>query len=123
MDKAEIIAMTLGQMNRTVVHQPPISVEADEEDFVISVLHDLLPRGNIKTCEDFHHLNVDCCQICHENAAYEMSVVTLPDGCPAWLCDGVKPAIFTEQYRRSRESEEILGKTFGDRDFSANHSS
>jgi hypothetical protein len=111
LDKADIIAKTLKEMNCTMVHQPPLSVEPDQEDFVISVLHDLLPQGDIKTCEDFNHLNIECCQICHENAAYEMSVVTLPDGCHAWLCDAVKSAIFPERYRDSGETEEILRKS------------
>src|ERR1700722_1764454 len=101
----------LTQMNRTMVHQPPMSVEPDEEGFVSSGLRDLLPQADIKTCEDFRYLNVECCQICHENAAYEMSVVTLPDGCHAWLCDAVKSAIFPERYRDSRETEEILRKS------------
>jgi hypothetical protein len=114
LDKAEIIAMTIGQVSRTMVNQPPNSIEPDEEDFVISLLREVLPPGDIKTCDDFHHLNIECCQICHEYAAYEMSVVTLPDGCPAWLCDRVKAAIFPQQYRDSQETEELLRKIFGD---------
>ena len=35
--------------------------EQDEEEFVTSVLQDRLPDGDIKTCEDFQHLNVKCC--------------------------------------------------------------
>jgi hypothetical protein len=60
MDKAEIIARTLTRMNRTMAHQPPISVEPDEEGFVISVLQDSLPEGDLSTCDDFQNLNVVC---------------------------------------------------------------
>jgi hypothetical protein len=111
MDKAEIIARTLARMNRTMVHQPPISVEPDEEDFVISVLQDSLPEGDVRTCDDLQNLNVVCCEICHENPHYELSLIELPDGGKAWLCDAVKQALHPERYRSSEETEQMLRKS------------
>jgi hypothetical protein len=93
MDKAEIIARTLTQMNRTIVNQPPFSDEPDEEEFIVSVLQDMLPDGDIRICEDFRHLNVDCCQVCHEHPHYELSLIELQDGGRAWVCDAVKQAL------------------------------
>jgi hypothetical protein len=96
MNKVEIISKTLKEMGfSTPATQSPFSEEQDEEAFVISVLRDALPEGvEIRTCEDFRHLNVECCESCHEHDAhYQMKVIQLPDGSPAWVCDSVKSAI------------------------------
>jgi hypothetical protein len=113
MNRAEIIAQTLTQMNRRMVNQPPF---ADEEDsaFIISVLQDVLPPGDIKTCDDFRNLNADCCEICHANPHYEMRIFLAPDGSPAWVCDAVKHAIHPDGYRSCQEVEQLLGIIFGD---------
>ena len=75
----------------------------------------------IKTCEDFRHLNVECCDTCHNfYPHYEMKVIELPDGSPAWVCDTVRWAIYPEEYRKlqewSRNSPEgnLLRKIFGE---------
>ena len=112
MDKAEIIAQTLMEMNRRMVNQPPCTDE-EESAFIISVLQDVLPDGDIKTCDDFRHLNAQCCQICHDNPHYELSVIVLPEGGKAWVCDAVKHAIYPEGYRRCQEAEQMLTKMFG----------
>src|SRR5579872_5078322 len=45
----------------------PVNDEQDEEGFIISVLQDVLPHGvDIRTCEDFKHLGVVCCEMCHD---------------------------------------------------------
>ncbi len=33
-----------------------------------------------KTCEDFKHLNAECCDSCHSYAIYELEAVPLPEG-------------------------------------------
>lgn len=96
MDKAEIIARTLTQMKRTFVNQPPHSYEPDEEEFVVSVLQDALPNGDIRTCEDFGHLDVECCGVCHEIPHFELSLIELPDGGKAWVCHAMKQALNPE---------------------------
>jgi hypothetical protein len=103
-------------------HEPPYSDEHSEEEFIISVLRDRLPESvDIKTCEDFRHFNVECCNTCHNfYPHYEMSVIDLPDGGKAWVCDTVKWAIYPEKYRelqeRSRNSPEgkLLREIFGE---------
>jgi hypothetical protein len=88
MNKAEIISQTLRAMKLTV---PPSTDDQDEEAFIVSVLQDKLPDGDIKTCEDFKHLNVECCDTCHNfHPHYEMTVIDLPGGGKAWVCDTVK---------------------------------
>ena len=114
MDKAEIIAQTMTQMNRRMVNQPPFSGEPDDQGFVISVLRDLLPDGDIKTCDDFQNLNADCCEICHANPHYEMSITLMPNGSPAWVCDPVKHAIHPEGYRSCQEAEQTFLRIFAD---------
>lgn len=81
-----------------------------------------LPDGvEIKTCEGFKHLGVECCDTCHNfYPHYEMSVIDLPDGGKAWVCDTVKWAIYPEKNRelqeRSRTSPEgkLLRAVFGE---------
>ncbi|HYW39326.1 MAG TPA: hypothetical protein VE957_14525 [Terriglobales bacterium] len=56
-----------------IENEPSYSDEQDEEKFIISVLQNVLPERDIKTCEDFEHLAVECCEICHGNYGhYEM---------------------------------------------------
>jgi hypothetical protein len=92
-NKAEIISKTLKALNLNPPEpQSPISEDQDEEAFIVSVLRDRLPDGvDIRTCADLWHLNVRCCETCHNFCPhYEMKLIMLPDGSPAWLCDTVE---------------------------------
>lgn len=122
MNKAQIIARTMKDMAPIGLQtEPPFSDEQDEEEFIISVLQDVLPDGmDIKVCEDFKHLNVQCCETCHEfYPHYDMSLIDLPDGGKAWVCDTVKRALYPEKYQAlqewSRNSPEskLLREIFG----------
>ena len=64
----------------------------------VAELERRLPDGeDIKTCEDFKHLNTGCCGFCHgSHAASEMEVVPLPEGGHAWVCCTVDFAIRPE---------------------------
>jgi hypothetical protein len=115
MNRAEIIAKTLMEMTRRMVNQPPCTDE-EESAFIISVLQDALPDGDIKTCEDFQTLNAPCCQICHANPHYEMSIVLTADGSQAWVCDPVKHALRPQGYRSCQEVEQMFLRIFGDPD-------
>ena len=56
--KNEIIEKTLREIGpRLDEHEEPYSV--------IDELQERLPDTDIKTCEDFRHLNVTCCDTCH----------------------------------------------------------
>ena len=106
MTKNEIIEKTLRDMKLTPPkHEIAFSDEQDEEEFIISVLQDSLPADvDIRTCDDFRHLNVECCETCHNfYPHYEMSLVDLPGGGKAWVCDTVKWAIYPDQYRQPGE--------------------
>src|ERR1039458_10241584 len=101
MNKAEIISQTLRVMKLTV---PASSDDQDEETFIVSGLQDKLPDGPIKTCEDFKHLQVECCDTCHNfYPHYEMKVIELPDGSQAWVCDTVEWAIYPQRYQALQE--------------------
>ena|ERR1700758_3764172 len=106
MNKADIIEKTLKEMKLLPLKaEPPISDEPDEEEFIVSVLRDLLPEGvDIRTCEDFKQLQVECCQTCHDlYPHYDMSLTNLADGGKAWVCDNVKWAIYPEEHRKLQE--------------------
>ena len=92
MTKAEIIAKTIRDMAQK--YGPDEEYEAE---VIIPTLNDRVPEGDSKTCENFTHLNVGCCETCHTfYAHYEMDVVELPDGGKAWICHAVKNALFPE---------------------------
>jgi len=85
---------------------PPFGDEPDYEEHVLETLHEKLPEGvDIKTCDDFKQLGVECCETCHRDYPhYEMSLIDLPDGGKAWVCDHVKWALFPEQCEELRKS-------------------
>jgi hypothetical protein len=122
--KNEIIEKTLKEIGpRLKEHEVPYSEAptCEEEEIVIAELQKRLPDTDIKTCEDFRHLNVVCCDTCHTfYPHYEMKVIQLPDGSPAWVCDTVEWAIYPERYRElqewSRNSPEgkLLREIFGE---------
>jgi hypothetical protein len=64
-----------------------------------------LPEGvEIKTSEDFRHLGVLCCDTCHHfHPHYEMQVIQLPDGSPAWVCNAVEWAIYPERHQALKD--------------------
>jgi hypothetical protein len=101
MTKNEIIEKTLKEMAViSLQSEPPYSDGHDEEEFIVALLRDVLPEGDIRTCEDFRHLNVLCCETCHQlYPHYDMSLIHLPDGGKAWLCDAVRRAISPERHQ------------------------
>jgi hypothetical protein len=95
MTKNEIIATTLKAIGlpRLPEHEEPFNDEPDDEELIIAELQLILPATDIKTCGDFKHLNVACCEICHAfYPIYDMSVIELPGGEHAWVCCSVRSA-------------------------------
>ncbi|SRR6266571_2172736 len=116
MTKAQIISKTLREIK-------PAPEPADSEIFVAELQRRLPDGTDIKTCEDFRHLNVECCETCHNfYPHYDMKVIELPNGSPAWVCDTVEWAIYPERYQAlqewSRNSPEgkLLREIFGEDD-------
>lgn len=112
MTKNEIIEKTLRDIG---------PLEPDYTEIVVAELQRRLPDSEIKTCDDFKHLNAACCESCHTfYPHYEMKVIDLPDGAKAWVCDAVEWAIYPERLQQlqhwSRNSAEgkMLRKIFGD---------
>ena len=97
--KNEIIEKTLKEIGpRLEEHEEPYSEEPDFEEIVIAELQGKLPDTDIKTYEDFRHLNVECCELCHECfPQYQMNLIDLPDGAQAWVCDPISWAIYSEE--------------------------
>jgi hypothetical protein len=112
MNKSDIIAKTLREM-RAISPETglPVNDEQDEEGFIISVLQDVLPHGvDIRLCDDFKYLGVLCCETCHNlYPHYEMTLIDLPNGSKAWVCDTVKWAIHTP---RSIENSTVESELF-----------
>jgi hypothetical protein len=99
MTKADIIAKTLRECRCPVEIDAALTGdESDYEVVVIAGLNRRLPDTEIKTCEDFRHLSVECCELCHECfPQYQMNLIDLPDGAQAWVCDPISWAIYSEE--------------------------
>jgi hypothetical protein len=96
MTKSDLIEKILKDLGPfPLQNEPTYCDEPDYEEQLLATLQTKLADGvDIKTCEDFRHLGVDCCPICHgDYAHYEMSVIGLRDGSQAWVCDPVKYAL------------------------------
>ena len=96
MTRAELIEHILKKIGPfPLENDPPYNDEPDYEEDVLAALQVRLPEGvDIKTCGEFRHLGVECCELCHgDYAYYDMSVIELPDGTMAWVCDPIKLAI------------------------------
>jgi hypothetical protein len=94
--KNEVIEKTLNEIGPHLEeHEQPYSERLDWEEIVIAELQVRLPDTEIKTCEDFRHLHVTCCDTCHTfYPQYEMSLIDLPGDVKAWVCDPVKWMIY-----------------------------
>ncbi len=95
MTKNAVIEKTLREIGpRTSKYDQPFDESPDEEEIIVAEINLRLPDTDIKTCVDFQYLNVSCCDTCHNfYPHYEMSVIVLPDGATAWVCDPLKEAL------------------------------
>ncbi|MDP9159615.1 MAG: hypothetical protein M3O09_05225 [Acidobacteriota bacterium] len=95
MTKNDVIEKTLREAApRMATYELPYDDGIDEDEVIIAELDSRLPDTDLKTCSDFAHLGVNCCETCHKfYPEYEMSVIRLPDGETAWVCDPVKDAL------------------------------
>jgi hypothetical protein len=114
MTKNEIIEKTLKDMR---------PLEPGREEIVVAELQRRLPDAEIKTCDEFKHLNAECCESCHTfNAHFEMKLIDLPDGTKAWVCHPVEWAICPERLEefqdalRNSPEEKMFRRIFGDDD-------
>jgi hypothetical protein len=74
-------------------NEPPYSEEPDYEESILAELLSKLPDTEITTCDDFKHLNVECCDLCHTSyPQYKMHLVDLPEGGKALVCYPVRRA-------------------------------
>ena len=115
MTRNEIIAKTLTKIRpHFEQHKAPYSEELDCQTTVIAALQVRLPETDIKTCEDFRHLRVTCCDTCHQfYPHYEMSLVDLLDVSKGWVCDPVFQNISVrDDHGKVRTTSVIGGKIF-----------
>ena len=121
MKKAEIIAQILNDMKYVPNDEKTdFSGEPDYEEIVIGALETSLkeiePGSNIRTCSDFGHLNIQCCEICHTfYPHYEMSLVDVEGGGNAWICCAMDRALNPQRHSRLESSAEykMLEMIFG----------
>jgi hypothetical protein len=87
----EIIELVLKTQGVSALQdESPNDEEPSDWDIVMEALESTLsgisPETEIKTCEDFRYLKVDCCETCHTcYTHYEMQVFDIPRGGKAWI--------------------------------------
>jgi hypothetical protein len=111
MTRVEIIEKTLGEMAVLLPTGEHAPFGDEDRDFttVTTELQRRLPYGKIKTCGAFQHLNAGCCNSCHTyRPHYSMELIDAPDGGKAWVCCGMRRAIYpkpcAERMERFRNS-------------------
>ena len=96
MTQSEIIELTIERLGIEDNYQADTSDFVHFEDFLDSVIATIaqqLPDGEIQTCEGLN-LGVACCSTCHNYLPHVgMKLVTLTDGCKAWLCCNLRTAL------------------------------
>jgi hypothetical protein len=105
--KDEIIQMTIQAMG---LDNSPLTPENEEYRAVVeATLMERLPLGtNFKTCKDFEHFAVGCCEYCHSiYEHYEMELEDLPSGEKAWICCSLHSALFESAKGMDQSQEEV----------------
>ena len=86
--------MTKGEIIESVLKEVEGRLLEDDESYEEAAVRHLEatlggedPSTNIRTCDDFGHLNVECCDICHIfSLPFEMELKNLEGGGNAWIC-------------------------------------
>ncbi len=110
MTREQIIEITRRELNLLPSSGPHKEANDDamHTPIIIAALQLALPDTEIKTCQDFKHLNVPCCPLCHTYVRLDkMELIDLPDGGKAWVCHAIQWAIFPE---RSQAGAETAGE-------------
>ena len=112
MTKEEIIEGILkGFRIHAKESKTPLADEANHVEEIIATLEVSLKGigadANIRTCEDFSYLNVDCCVTCHTfYPHYEMCLIDLENGGDAWICCAMDRALNPTKRTRLEQSLE-----------------
>lgn len=58
-----------------------------------NMLAEIESNFDIPTCQDFAHLEVECCPSCHEEPELELTLVEIESGGKAWVCCALDMAL------------------------------
>ncbi len=65
------------------------------------------PNLDIPTCDDFAHLGVECCSVCHiDYPEWELDLVKIELGGQAWLCCALDRALNPSKRAAMEQSPE-----------------
>jgi hypothetical protein len=105
MIKSDIIQATVGA--------PSAAGNGGHQAQIAALLDETLPEGEIQTCEDFKHLNTECCPICHTAYPhYDMQLLTPPHGRIAWVCCAIQKALRPAEDGPKAAGSELLELVF-----------
>jgi hypothetical protein len=124
MAKAEIISKIVNDEATSRSKRPGASADYSpysEGEIVASLqasLKKVFPHEPVRTCEDFSHFRVECCETCHHfDPQFEMAIVDIETGGLAWICCALDRALNpakTAERENSPEWKEISKVFKGD---------
>jgi hypothetical protein len=95
MTKNQIIEKTVKDICE---HRGVAKLDLELEEYISATVGVCLPDGDIRTCADFKHLGVECCDTCHGfMPETEMYLIDLLEGDKAWICCAVRSELFPEK--------------------------
>jgi len=128
MTKAQIIEQILQDLRALPPEDRDVVGDVDEEARIIAVLLSAFakaqPDVEVRTCRDFQHLGIPCCESCHapQYSHDELALIDLEGGGNAWICCAMELALNPvkrmqfEQSPEYRMLEEALGSGEAKRD-------
>jgi hypothetical protein len=114
MTKSEIIKKVLkGFRNASEATGIPAGDDVDYERVIVAEMEKSLrnvePDTNIRTCEDFHEPNVECCECCHDiYQHYEIALIDIESGGNAWICCAINRALNPKRHANFPEHAENM---------------
>ncbi len=114
--KTQIVSemLKLAEPERTPAQGADDGTGYSEEEIVKILDHTLAgltADSRVRTCADFSHLNVECCQTCHcHDPHFEITLIEVESGGNAWICCALDRALNPIKHAKmpsSTEYEEI----------------
>src|ERR1017187_7729332 len=93
MTKGEIIEGVLKEFTASSIEDDP-EYEQLAIDHLDEVFREEDPYIDIRTCSDFSHLGIECCDTCyHFTPGFEMKLDDIESGGKAWICCAMSRAL------------------------------
>jgi hypothetical protein len=111
LSKTEIISKLVNDAAciRCASDDVPGDGERYNEAEIVAILQVSLKNASldeqVRTCEDFSHIDVECCATCHNfHPHYEMALIDIESGGNAWICCALDRALNPQKQAERKSS-------------------